>query len=141
MSETAAMGMVTIITDEARTVDGDAVDGRLVVDPGLLPDAIGWQLKPEGLCQAETCVPVRDRDALFVDGRLDIAAVATALGRATVVDAPAGFAAVANDAETRRRALDDLRAPDLTLDDLDGNAHHLGAWRGTKRLLFAFASW
>ncbi|MCU1463591.1 MAG: hypothetical protein JWO37_3666 [Acidimicrobiales bacterium] len=135
------MATVTIISDEARTVDGAAAGDRMTLDAERLPDAVGWQLKPEGLCQADVCVPVRDRDALFVDGRLDVAAVAGALGRAAVVDAAAGIAAIANDAETRRQALDGLQAPDFTLNDLDGNPHRLSEWHGKKRLLAAFASW
>jgi len=58
-----------------------------------------------------------------------------------VVDAEAGIAAIANDTETRRRAIDGLEAPDFALGDLDGATHHLHEWRGTKKLLVAFASW
>ena len=78
-----------------------------------LPDALGWTLKPEGLCRDDTCVPVRDRDALFVGEQLDLAAVADALGRPIVVDADAGIVAVALDQEQRRAALESLTAPDV----------------------------
>ena len=132
---------VTIITDQARSVDALAVDGALLVDPDHLPDAIGWALKPEGLCQADICVPVRDRAQLFAGDGLDVSAVAGALGRAVVVDAPAGLAAIGNDAGTRRQALDGLVAPDFRLNDLDGKPHSLSEWRGRKKLLTAFASW
>jgi hypothetical protein len=131
----------TVVTDETRVVDGAADGDRLLIDPAALPDALGWELKPEGLCRGNLCVPVRDRDRLLVGDRLDIAAVADALGRAVVVDARAGIAAMALPTEARRQALREHRAPEFTLPDLDGRGHDLDEWRGKKKLLVAFASW
>ena len=135
------MPQVTIIGDDARTVDATIADDRILVAPDTLPDALGWTLKPEGLCRDDTCVPVRDPSTLFVDGKLDIAAVAGALGRPSAVDAPAGLAAIGLDAEQRRSALQTLVAPPFTLPDLDGNPRELSEWRGQKRMLHAFSSW
>jgi hypothetical protein len=135
------MPSATIISDEVRRAEATPADGRLLVAPERLDDALGWELKPEGLCRDEVCVPVRDRASLFVGDEVDLAAVATALGRAAVVDAPGGIAAVAMDAEGRRQALESLRAPPFVLDDLDGRPHRLEEWRGRKKLLVAFASW
>jgi hypothetical protein len=131
----------TIVTDEAATVDATVAGDRLLLDPAVLPDAVGWELKPEGLCRDTVCVPVRDRDALLVDGRVDVGAVARALGRLSVVDAPAGLAAIALPAEARADALDGRRAPGFQLRDLDGVEPDFAEWSGRKRLLFAFASW
>ncbi|HWW53156.1 MAG TPA: hypothetical protein VNY84_05275 [Acidimicrobiales bacterium] len=135
------MGKATIISDEVRTVEASTVGGRVLVAPGLLNDALGWQLKAEGLCRDDTCVPVRDTAALFVDGELDVAAVAAALGRSAVVDAEARLAAIAWDAESRRQALHARRAPPFALADLDGRFHRLEEWAGRKKLLLAFSSW
>lgn len=136
-----AVPSVTVIDEMPRTVDGDVLDGRVVVAATALPDALGWELKPEGLCRDDVCVPVRDRDALYAGDGVDVGAVAGALGRQAVVDAEAGVVAVALPAETRRRALDALVAPPFTLADLDGTPHELAEWHGRKRLLVAFASW
>ena len=135
------MARATIITDHAESVEAVVAGGRLLLDPDALPAAIGWELKPQGLCRDEVCVPVRDRDALSVDGRLDLAAVAGALGRPVVVDADAGLAAMALDATARRQAITALEAPAFTLADLDGTPHRLSEWQDRKKLLFAFASW
>lgn len=132
---------VTILGDEVRVVEAEAGDGRILLSPERLDDAIGWELKPEGLCRDDVCVPVGDPSALFSGEALDLGAVAAALGRPAVIDAEAGIAAVAIDAEQRRRALQSLQAPDFTLDDLDGHRHRLKEWHGRKRLLVAFASW
>jgi hypothetical protein len=135
------MPAITFIGDATTTADAECVDGHLLVEPARLPDAIGWSLKPEGLCRDDTCVAVRDPASLFVGDRLDIAAVADALARPSVVDADAGFVAIALDRERRRNAVHGLIAPEFTLPDLDGTPHSLSEWRGRKRLLHAFSSW
>jgi hypothetical protein len=135
------MPSATIISDAVRRAEATPADGRLLVAPERLADALGWELKPEGLCRDDVCVPVRDRASLFVGDAVDLAAVAAALGRVAVVDAMGGIAAVAMDAEGRRQALDSLRAPTFVLDDLDGHPHGLEEWGGRKKLLVAFASW
>ena len=137
------MTQITIIDAESRRVDATPDHGRgtFLIDPRQLPEALGWELKPSGLCQASTCVPVGDVGALQVDGRLDLAAVARALGRPTVVDVDAGLMGVALPAELRRQALDDLRAPEFALPDVDGNLHSLYEWAGLKKVLVTFSSW
>jgi len=130
----------TIIGDDVRTVDATVDGGKLLVAPDQLEAATGWKLETQGLCRGDVCVPVRDQAALLRDDRLDLAAVAHALGRLAVVDADAGLMAMGADPATRRQALS-LDAPEFTLDDLDGSPHSLSEWRGRKKLLFAFASW
>jgi hypothetical protein len=131
----------TIVTDEARTVDAVADGNRLLTDPSALPDALGWEWRPEGLCRDNVCVPVRERERLLVGDKLDVAAVGAALGRLVVIDAKIGIAALALAKERRREALRDHHAPAFTLPDLDGVSHDLEEWRGTKKLLVAFATW
>jgi peroxiredoxin len=133
--------MLTIVSDAVRQVEGEVVDGRVLVDADALADAVGWTLQPRGLCRGDVCVPVREHDTLFVDDRIDLTAVCSALGRPTVVDADIGIVAIALDAEQRRAALQSLTAPDVTLHDLDGEERSLSDWRGRKRLLHAFSSW
>jgi hypothetical protein len=135
------MPSVTFISDETRVVDATVSSGRVLVDAGGLPAALGWELKPEGLCRDDVCVPVRRPSDLFEGDKLDVAAVGAALGRTVVVDADAKVVALALDAEARRQALDDLVAAPFTLADLDGGLHSLDEWRGQKKLLSAFASW
>lgn len=115
-------------------------DGPLI-DPGKLDGALGWTLKDEGLCRDDTCVIVPDRSALERDGKIDAVAVAGLLDRPAVVDDGSGVAAIGAPRAARRGALDDLRAPDFVLPDLDGTPHALSDHRSKKRLLVAFSSW
>ena len=143
MKERAGEAQITIVDDGIRTLVAtpDPVRGSFLVDAERLPDALGWELKPAGLCRQDVCVPVADVGRLRVGEQLDLTAVAGALGRPVVVDLDAGVMAVALPAELRRQALDDLRAPAFELPDLDGNLRRLDEWAGLKRLLVTFSSW
>jgi hypothetical protein len=130
---------LTVIDEGARTIDGDFVDGRVLVGAAATREALGWELKPEGLCRADVCVPLPA--TARSDGRVDLAAAARALGRPVVADPELGVVAVALASEERRKALDELEAPPFTLPDLGGAPHELAEWQGRKRLLIAFSSW
>lgn len=132
------MSTITVLMpDGAATVPGRIVDGRVVVGAEHLEDAIGWELKPEGLCRGDVCVPVRDLDPTD----LDLATVAGALGSSVLVDADSATVAVSVAAQDRKGALAGRQAPDFTLPDLDGNQHRLEEFANRRRLLIAFASW
>ena len=111
------------------------VDGREHPLPGGLADeaafaeALGWALKPEGLCRDETCVPLLGRS------------VTEALGLLVVHDEEAGVAAVAPSAETHRREAAGGKAPRLDLQDVDGNPVSFDDLSGHKRVLVTWASW
>ena len=130
---------VTVIDQDARSIEGDIVDGRALVGAAGVADALGWELKPEGLCRDDVCVPLPA--AAVNGGRVDLAAAARALGRPAIVDGDLGMVAIALPAEARRRALDALEAPPFTLPDLGGAPHALEEWAGRKRLLIAFSTW
>jgi len=133
---------VTVI-DESRpveveaTVRGDAI--RLA--PEGLARALGWELKSQGLCRGDTCVPVRDRAALVRDDGIDIAALARLLDRPLAIEAADGVAVLGASAGDRAARLASLEAPDFTLPDLHGRLHSLRDQRGKKTLLVAWGSW
>jgi hypothetical protein len=118
-------------------VSGDAV--RLSRE--ALEQALGWTLKPEGLCRANVCVPLRARAAVDTPDGVDLAGVAAALGRPLALDLDARAAYVGVGAHERARVLESLEAPNFTLPDLDGRLHSLAEKRGKKVLLVAYASW
>ena len=102
----------------------------------------GWELKPEGLCKGDRCVPLRDGERPTGDGRpvyLDVSAVSDLLGMALVHDEQHGLWALGP--ESGGRALLSAQLPPLTLPDRDGNPFSLSSLLGTKVLLLAWASW
>ena len=105
-------------------------------------DALGWELKPEGLCRGGVCVPVRDRGG---PGRAPTASTSprwrALLDRPLALDVDERVAYLGASAAERGAQLATLQAPDFTLPDLDGRPHSLADYRGRKVLLVAYASW
>lgn len=123
-----------------RPILGTAKGDRLLLDPTAVTVLTGWALKLEGLCRGEVCVPVRDPD-LTVDGALDAARFAAALGRPAVVDAVAGIVAIGERSAERRGPIEAGLAPDFTLPEIGGGAFTFSSLGRRKKLLLAWASW
>ena len=98
--------------------------------------ATTWELKPEGACKGDVCVPLAGAQT---SGTFDLRPVAERLGMALVHDSPTNTWAVGPAA--LGRALVDARDPDLVLPDVNGEAFALSSLRGQKVLLLAWASW
>ena len=94
----------------------------------------GWQLKPEGACRGEICVPLPQppRDVV------DVAAVADRLGMPLVHDEEVGLWAL-GPASLEGHALPTATAPELELPQLDGSMFRLSSLRGQKVLIVAWA--
>ena len=135
------MTTITVLGDEAATASGHWVDGQPLIEPSALSAATGWTLKPEGLCRDDVCVPVRDRSAIEVGGKVNVAVAASVLDRPILIDPDTSSVVLGQPNATRRAALLDRQAPDFTLADLDGVDRSLSHYAGKKRLLVAFSSW
>ncbi len=140
------MTQLTVLLDGssgggARSVPGSLELGHALVEPADLAEAVGWELKPEGLCRAEMCVAIRDQAKLRVGNRLDLREVASALDQPILVTDDDALVVLGEPRDARQQALVGHVAPDFTLPDLDGALHSLDEWTGRKRILFAFSSW
>ncbi|MBM3220116.1 MAG: redoxin domain-containing protein [Candidatus Rokubacteria bacterium] len=103
--------------------------------------ATGWELKPEGFCQADRCVRIPPGRGIVDGQRVNLSAFADLLEHPVVRDEAHGVWALADAAPARRAALQSLEAPDFTLPDLDGRPHALSEYRGKKVFLVSWASW
>lgn len=126
-----------------KNVNADFREGAPWLSGSDIARATGWQLKAEGLCRAADCVPVApaDRRRLYVDGRYDLIGLATLLNQPIAHDNDYAVWCIGEGADTRRRALTSLVAPDFALPDLDGQMRSLAEYRGVKVLLVSWASW
>ncbi len=132
----------TLIEDgSAHALSAEVAGERVRVSAASLRSALGYELKPEGLCRGEACFPVRDREALVANGAVDLAELARVTGRPLALDAAERAAAIGTAADERVAALRGLEAPDFTLPDFAGRKHTLSAYRGKKVLLIAYSSW
>lgn len=137
-----APGTVTVV-DGDRVVDvlGDVETDTVLLDPAMLEPAIGWTLRPEGLCRGNVCVQIRHPDELHVDGAVSLRGVAEALRRPFAMSNDPAVAVLGESTEALDPALVDHRAPAFTLPDLDGHEISLDDYAGRKRMLLAWSSW
>jgi hypothetical protein len=134
--------MVMIVDGpDVSRVDGDATSTTVLLAPDALEAATGWDLRPEGLCRGEVCVPRRDGDGLLVDDQIDLAAFASLMHRPLAYDADAAIAVLADAPADHAAAFDARVAPVWTLPDLDDEPVSSSAFAGRKKLLVAWASW
>ncbi len=131
----------TILADWTSAVEVRWQDQKPWVKPSVLDEILGWELKPEGLCQGSLCIPVPDAASLMTDDGLDLLAAAEKLNRPTLVDSENQWVVIGSPAEERENALVGRQVPNVTLRDLDGASRELTEWSGTRRLLVAFSSW
>ena len=103
---------------------------RLDIDVTSFEAATGWAIKPEGACKGDVCVPLQ--------GAFDVRSVADRLGMAVVHDEAKGMWALGPES-IGGRALVTAVAPELVLDDLNGNEFRLSSLRGQKVILVAWA--
>ena len=104
---------------------------RLEASPEDFRTATGWEIKPEGACKGDVCVPLPGAD-------FDLRETADALGMAVVHDADASLWAVGPET-LGGRALASTDASDFSLPDLDGRTFSLSSLAGAKVALVAWA--
>jgi hypothetical protein len=104
---------------------------RLDVSPEEFRRLTGWEIKPEGACKGETCVPLPDK-------AFDLVTTAGRLGMALVKDPREQLWAVGPETLTGR-ALTTTDTADFSLPDLDGNEFRLSSLNGQKVLVLAWA--
>jgi len=110
---------------------------RLDITPGELERQTGWELKPEGLCKGDRCVPLPDGSG--ADGVVDVTVVAERLGMPLVHDDRHQLWALGPEAGDR--VLASAQLPSIVLADVDGRPFDLASLRGEKVLIAAWASW
>lgn len=96
--------------------------------------ATGWELKPEGACRGQVCIPL----ARPASETVDLREIAAALLMPLVHDAQARLWALGPAAGA---PLGDARAPDFTLPDRRGGDVSLSTLRGRKVAVVAWAPW
>jgi hypothetical protein len=103
---------------------------RLDIGVADFEHGTGWEIKPEGACKGDVCVPL--------SGDFELTGAAARLGMALVHDEEHGLWAVGPESLSAH-ALVTAQAPDLVLDDIDGNPFRLSSLRGQKVVLVAWA--
>jgi peroxiredoxin len=143
----AARADTVLYNDRSVTVAKTLADPNdLWLQPSDLAKINGCELKPQGICLGDTCVPLsQDKDDLLVtrDGHTWISAteLARRLGQAYAVDRETGTWSFGEIPAQRASFLKSAVAPDFELADRAGRKVRLSDYRGKKVLLVTWASW
>ena len=139
---------VVLYEDRAVQVGQTLADPTdLWVRPEDLTQVNGFELKPEGACIDDICVPVRqDVDSnIFVtrsgQGWFNVAELANRLQQPYVVDHDSGVWSFGAIPVRRASFFDSGIAPDFELPDVEGRLHRLSDFKGQKIMLLSWASW
>lgn len=135
--------MTTVLHEDRELhVPDSAADGdSLWLTAAQVGSATGWTWKPEGLCHADTCVPVppAQRNDFVRGDKLDTAQMWRRSGQPVVHDE--GVWVLGTGSGPRAATLQSLQAPDFELPDLQGRPHRLSNHRGRKVFLATWSSW
>jgi len=128
----------TIVLDPVRTGPAGAAD-TLWIRKHDLPRINGFELKPQGACRADLCIPV---PKTMVRGEyFNVSAFARKAGQA-VVGEPAARVWSFGEMQALGGGLSSSRiAPDFEVPDRLGRPVHLAGFRGKKALVVTWASW
>lgn len=138
------MAATVIYDGKASQVAGASARGNDLWMPlEDLATVTGWELKPQGLCRDDVCVPIpAGRESEFIrENRVNLAALARMLRQPTAHDDVNAVWFFGESVGKRRDDLLSLKAPDFALPDLDGRIHRLSEYAGRKVLLLSWASW
>jgi hypothetical protein len=135
--------MVTLLTETSEIqTSADAGEALWLTGADAL-EATGWELKPEGFCKDDVCVPTpAGDDGGYVRGdEVNVSAFWQLMGKPAAASQDGDVWFLGEGAATRNDALLSLQAPDFTLPDFSGRLHSLTDFRRKKVLLITWASW
>ena len=95
----------------------------------------GWDVRLEGACRDDRCVPLPGP----LTGAVDLRVVADRLNMPLIHDETVGLWCLGP--EAGGKALTSARAPEVELPDWRGETFRLSSLRGQRVLLVAWASW
>lgn len=104
-----------------------------------LPRVNGFEVKPQGACRADVCIPIPK--AMRQGDWFDLTAFAKKVGQSVVVDSEARVWSFGEIQALRGSFLNSRVAPDVTIPDRRGHPVKLADFRGKKVLLVTWASW
>ena len=132
-----------IYDDRAVTLDRVRFDAKdptaLWIRRRDLPAVNGFEVKPQGACRDDICVPIPK--SMMRGGYFDLTAFARKARQVVVNDTAARAWSFGEIQALRGGFLNSRTAPDLSVPDRAGRPVHLSQFRGKKVLVITWASW
>jgi len=122
----------------ARTIP-DPAGNALWIETSDLPRINDFELKPQGACRADVCIPIprgMTRGTAF-----NLSAFAQRVGQRVVADTPSRVWSFGEIPVVRGAYLESRMAPEIAIPDRKGRSVKLSQFRGKKVLLVTWASW
>ena len=138
-SKAAAVSSTVLYDGHAVTLDRTSADPDLWVLKTDLPRINGFQLKPQGACRADVCIPVPKTMMRGTD--FNLSAFAKKVGQHVVADTESRVWSFGEIPVVRGAYLESRQAPPLTVSNRKGQPVSLAQFRGKKVLLVTWASW
>lgn len=115
----------------------------LLIHPEDLHRVNGFELKPEGACYADMCIPLNNELMVEQDGKqwFNLSAFAELLEQPYVVDRDANVWSFAEVPAKRQNMMLDAMAPDIEVTDRTGNVIRMTDLKGKKALIVTWSSW
>jgi hypothetical protein len=139
-----ADGCVTILYQGRTITLTDArTDHGLLIQAQDLYRVNGFELKPEGACYQDLCIPLNDALLIEQDDRqwFNLTAFADLLGQPYVADAEANVWSFAEIPAKRQNMMVNAMAPDFEVTDRQGNVVRMTDLKGKKALIVTWSSW
>jgi AhpC/TSA family len=142
-AQSQAVGAMVLYDDRAVVLDRVRPNAKtplaLWVRKADLPRINGFELKPQGACREDICIPV---PRTMTDGDyFDLSAFAARTGQAVVGEPSARVWSFGEMPMLRGAFLESRVAPDFSVPDRKGRDVRLSDFRGKKVLLVTWASW
>jgi hypothetical protein len=103
----------------------------------------GYELKPQGACYEDVCVPIPKKMLVERDGEtwFDLAAFADLIGQPYVADVEARVWSFGEIPAKRESMMVDAMAPDFQVTDRQGKVIRMADLKGKKALIVTWSSW
>ncbi len=137
-------GAVTILYQgRTITLTQTNTDDGLLIRPEDLTSVNGFQLKPEGACYEDMCIPMNAQLLIERDGQqwFNLTAFAELLDQPYVADTEASVWSFAEIPAKRENMMVNAMAPDFEVTDRQGKVIRLADLKGKKALIVTWSSW
>ena len=125
------------------TLDETGEGDDLLIRSEDLPAVNGFELKPEGACFADLCIPIKDDMLVEQNGRqwFNLTASANLLDQQYVADIESRVWSFAEIPAKRENMMVNAMAPDFEIEDRQGNVIRMADFKGKKALIVTWSSW
>lgn len=137
-------GSATVLYQGRKITLSEVGEGdQLLINPDDLSSVNGFELKPEGACYADMCIPINDSLMMEQGGKtwFDLTAFADLLNQQYVADLESRVWSFAEVPAKRDNMMVNAMAPDLEVTDRKGNVVRLADLKGKKALIVTWSSW